>query len=59
MGEIVTYPQPEYILRCQYCQGHAFFIWLNSPDNTDYKEYECAECGATFSFSDLECIIDD
>ena len=57
MAEIVEYPQPEYVLRCQYCGNHSFFIYLNSPDNEDYKEYECTnqECGAVFTFSEIEC----
>jgi hypothetical protein len=59
MAELIEFPQPEYALMCQHCLGYVFRIWLGSPQNTDYETYECVECGAVFSFSDLEVEVDD
>ena len=61
MAKVVKLPAPEYLLTCQYCNGHHFYIWLSSPDNDDFSEYECTneDCGARFTFGDVEAFLND
>ena len=59
MAEVVEFPQIEFLLTCKYCGEHEFYIWLGSPDNGDFSEYECTnpDCGTRFTFGDLEIFL--
>jgi len=45
MGELVKFPDTEYILRCHNCKSNSFYVKLGSKDWTKVKEFECVICG--------------
>jgi len=46
MGNIIAFPDKEFILRCHKCKINTFYIILNSENWADLKGFECAECGS-------------
>jgi len=54
MGDVISFPDKEFILRCRKCRVNAFYVILNSENPFDIKCFECMECGDIFTLEDIE-----